>query len=166
MMLALPTAIAAIIDAAAVKHGLAPSLLRAVCWVESRGDPWSEHPRTHARGLLQLMPKTAKDLGVTDPFNPRQNAEGGARFLANLIRRFGSVERALWAYNWGPARVASNRTPPLQVRHYATNVLTRQAVEESGTLVARKGDDSHHPLSPSPSSAPSSCLQGGDSKQA
>jgi soluble lytic murein transglycosylase-like protein len=56
-------------------------------------------------GLMQLMPGTARSLGVSDPFDPRQNVLGGAKYLRRQLDRFGSVEQALAAYNAGPGAV-------------------------------------------------------------
>lgn len=86
------------------RFDLSPSLLEAVVWQESR---WRENAVSHAgaRGLAQLMPGTARYLGV-DPDDPMQNLEGGARYLREQLDRFdGDLEKALAAYNAGPGRV-------------------------------------------------------------
>ncbi len=86
------------------RFDLSPSLLEAVVWQESR---WRENAVSHAgaRGLAQLMPGTARYLGV-DPDDPMDNLEGGARYLREQLDRFdGDLEKALAAYNAGPARV-------------------------------------------------------------
>lgn len=111
--------------------GLERALLRAVCWIESRGNPHAVSP-AGAQGLLQLMPTTASDLGVVNPFDPMDNARGGARYLAGLIAQFGDVSKALMAYNWGPGNV--QRKPdaiPASVRKYAADVLARADVERA-----------------------------------
>lgn len=86
------------------RYDLSPSLIDALVWQESR---WRENAVSHAgaRGLAQLMPGTARDLGV-DPDDPMQNLEGGARYLRMQLNRFdGDLEKALAAYNAGPGRV-------------------------------------------------------------
>ena len=96
----------AAIEKAARSSGLDPDLIRAVIRVESsfRSDAVSG---AGAQGLMQLMPGTAAELGVTDPFDPEQNVLGGATYLAKQLRRFGDIRLALAAYNTGPGRVAS-----------------------------------------------------------
>lgn len=86
------------------KYDLSPALIEAVVWQESR---WRENALSPvgARGLAQLMPGTARDLGV-NPDDPAANLEGGARYLRQQLDRFdGDLERALAAYNAGPGRV-------------------------------------------------------------
>jgi soluble lytic murein transglycosylase-like protein len=88
----------------AARYDLSPALIEAVVWQESR---WRENAVSHAgaRGLAQLMPGTARDLGV-NPDDPAANLEGGARYLRQQLDRFdGDLERALAAYNAGPGRV-------------------------------------------------------------
>jgi hypothetical protein len=91
-------------DDAAAKHGVAPSLVKAVIQAESSFKP-DAVSKVGAQGLMQLMPKTAEALGVTDPFDPAQNIEGGVKYLAQLIKKFGSEDLALAAYNWGEGRI-------------------------------------------------------------
>jgi soluble lytic murein transglycosylase-like protein len=111
----------------AVRHGVNPALVRAVISVESSFDPAA---RSHAGavGLMQLMPATARELGV-DPLLPEQNIEGGVRYLAALLRMFGSVELALVAYNGGPGfarRYARGETALYgETRGYVARVLAR-----------------------------------------
>lgn len=87
------------------RFGLDEGLLRAVIQTESGFNP-SAVSRAGAKGLMQLMDGTAKALGVSDSLDPAQNVEGGAKYLRQLIDRFGDVKLALAAYNAGPGRVA------------------------------------------------------------
>lgn len=93
------------IERAALRAGVDPALLASLVWAESGFDAGA---RSHAGaiGLAQLMPGTAAGLGV-DPHDPQQNLEGGARFLAAQLRRFGRPDLALAAYNAGPGRVSA-----------------------------------------------------------
>jgi len=90
-----------LILAAADKYQIDPDLVRRVMRVESGGNPKAISPKG-AIGPMQLMPGTAKDLNV-DPFDPAQNIDGGTRYLAQQIRKFGT-EGGLAAYNGGPGR--------------------------------------------------------------
>lgn len=95
----------AVIESVAASTGLDSNLIRAVIQTESsfRTNAVSS---AGAQGLMQLMPGTAKELGVSDPFDAYQNVNGGATYLKRQIERFGDVRLALAAYNTGPARIA------------------------------------------------------------
>ncbi len=94
------------IDAAARAHDLDPSLVRAVIHAES-GFNAGARSRKGAVGLMQLMPTTAREVGVADARVPTQNIRGGARYLASLLAQYrGDVTLAAAAYNAGPAAVA------------------------------------------------------------
>ena len=112
-----------IIATAAQKHGLQPAILKAVINAESGFRPQAVS-RSGAQGLMQLMPGTARALGV-DPLDPAQNIEGGARYLRQQIDRFGSLDLALAAYNAGPGAVMrSGGIPPYaETQRYVDNVL-------------------------------------------
>jgi hypothetical protein len=80
------------------------SIVKAVIQVESNGNPKAVSSKG-ASGLMQLMPGTARDMGVKDRFDPQQNVEGGSRYLAIQLKEFGDKQLALAANNWGPANV-------------------------------------------------------------
>lgn len=94
----------ALFDAAGKQYNVDPRLLAAVMTPESSGNPTAVSPKG-ATGLMQLMPGTAKDMGVTDPTDPTQNIFGGAKYLGQLLDKYQSVPLALAAYNGGPANV-------------------------------------------------------------
>lgn len=104
--------------------GVPYKLLLAVAYVESRYNPAAVSP-VGAQGLLQLMPRTAESLGVTDPFDPYDNALGGAKFLRRLHDKYGRWDAALAAYNWGPGNVDSDKDVPTSVQHYISAVQSR-----------------------------------------
>jgi soluble lytic murein transglycosylase-like protein len=102
---ATPSPYDGIIQQAAVKNQLDPALITAVMGQES-GFNADAHSGAGALGLMQLMPDTAKQLGVSDPLDPAQNVDGGARLLRSLLDQFGGrLDMALAAYNAGPAAV-------------------------------------------------------------
>ncbi|MCB0333571.1 MAG: lytic transglycosylase domain-containing protein [Bdellovibrionales bacterium] len=109
---------------AAYINELDPDLLRAIILLESGFKEHAISPRG-AIGLMQLMPRTAKELGVIDPYNPIQNIAGGAKYFAYLLKHFeGNMELALAAYNAGPAAVRKyNGIPPFkETQHYIEKV--------------------------------------------
>lgn len=87
------------------RHGIRPDLVRAVVQVESAFNPYARSPKG-ALGLMQLMPATAREFGVSNPFNPAENVRGGVAYLRQLLDRYGNNEQlALAAYNAGPGAV-------------------------------------------------------------
>lgn len=116
------------IEAAAQANGLSPEFLEAVALSESGLDPDAVSP-AGAIGLMQLMPGTARELGV-DPQNPAQNLMGGARYLRAQLDRFGgSIDLALAAYNAGSGQVVRHHgLPPFpETRAYVSRNLDRLA---------------------------------------
>ena len=113
------------IQEAAQKYGLAPQLIEAVIRAES-GFKVDAVSVAGAQGLMQLMPATAKDLGVTNPFDIRQNIDGGTRYLRQMFDLFGGDARlALSAYNAGPGNVQKygGDVPFPETRRYVARVL-------------------------------------------
>lgn len=107
-----PAHLTAHIDEAAKRHGVDPRLVAAVARRESAWNPNAVSP-VGACGLMQLMPTTAKFLGVSDVFDPRQNIDGGTRYLRTLLDTFnGDLDLTLAAYNAGPGAVAKYKGVP------------------------------------------------------
>ncbi|ATX78623.1 Transglycosylase SLT domain-containing protein [Mariprofundus aestuarium] len=112
-----------IIHKAAQSNGLDPGLIRAVIQAQSNCDPKAISP-AGAQGLMQLMPETAAELGITDAFDPEQNVMGASRYLKSLVDRYdGDMGRALRAYTWGMGNVDRNpNPPPLEVERFVAKV--------------------------------------------
>lgn len=119
---------------AGAAHGIQPSVLAAVARTESAFDPNAVSP-AGARGLMQFMPGTAADLGV-DPLDPASAIDGAARYLAQNLRRFGSLELALAAYNAGPGAVQQHGgVPPFaETQAYVPRVLAAAGISTQGSL--------------------------------
>jgi soluble lytic murein transglycosylase-like protein len=117
------------IDAAAASNGIDPALLRGLVSQESGFDP-NARSGAGAVGLTQLMPGTAASLGVTNPLDPAQSLQGGAKYLRQQLDRFGGDQRlALAAYNAGPAAVAKyGGVPPYsETQNYVNSVMAKAA---------------------------------------
>ena len=112
-----------IIARASQKYGVEVGLIKAVIKAESGFDPQAVS-HAGARGLMQLMPATARSLGVNDSFDPEQNVMGGTRFLKDMLKRYdGNVDSALAAYNWGPGNVDKRPDSlPRETREYLARV--------------------------------------------
>jgi soluble lytic murein transglycosylase-like protein len=101
-----------IVDEKSRKHNVDPRLVKAVIAAESGWNPMAISPKG-AVGIMQLMPKTASDMGVSNRYNPEENIEGGIKYLRHLLDKFrGNLTMALAAYNAGPARVEKVKGVP------------------------------------------------------
>ena len=118
------TPYASLFQAASVKYGVGADLLAAVARQESGYNPKAVSP-AGAQGLMQLMPATARGLGVDNPFDPAQAVDGAARLLKSLIQEFGRTDLALAAYNAGPGAVHRyGGIPPYpETQAYVRNIL-------------------------------------------
>jgi len=115
------------IAGSAQTHGVAPELVASVIAVESNFNPNAVSLKS-ARGLMQLMPKTATRFGVTNVFDPRQNIDAGTRYLKELLLRYnGDLPTTLAAYNAGPQRIGLFRTlpPNRETRDYVRRVTDK-----------------------------------------
>ena len=133
------TPFAAEIDAAAARHRIDPALLRGLIRAESNFNPKATSP-AGAKGLTQLMPGTARGLGVTNPYDPVQAINGGAKYLRQMLDMFGGdTRKALAGYNAGPGAVKryGGIPPYAETRAYVPRVLAyaeqyRQAAPRAG----------------------------------
>jgi soluble lytic murein transglycosylase-like protein len=123
---AAPQAVSQAIQDASARHAVSPPLVEAVAWQESRFDQAAVSPKG-ALGVMQLMPGTARTLGV-DALDLKGNIEGGVTYLAQMLQRFGGdLPRALAAYNAGPEAVERfGGVPPYaETRAYVSAILDR-----------------------------------------
>jgi soluble lytic murein transglycosylase-like protein len=130
-----PSSYEPLIEQASAAYGVEPSLVKAVIHQESAYNPYAVSA-AGAKGLMQLMDDTGRELGVTDPFDPQQNVHAGTQFLASLLRKYkGNEGVALAAYNAGPGLVdklgirtdadlaAKLGLLPQETQHYVQRVL-------------------------------------------
>jgi soluble lytic murein transglycosylase-like protein len=123
------------IEIVAAETGLSPSLIKAVALVESGFDPTAVSPKG-AQGLMQLMPATARQLGVRDAFDPGENLRAGARYLRKMLDEFdGNLNLALAAYNAGPGAVRRHGGIPAyrETRDYISKVRDKMGHGSSGS---------------------------------
>jgi soluble lytic murein transglycosylase-like protein len=128
-----PPRYAGVLMQAAAAANISPTLLSALVWQESRWNAQALSPKG-AMGLAQLMPATARYLGV-NPADPVANLHGGARYLRQLLDQFdGNVEKALAAYNAGPGRVRSAGGVPAiaETQNYVSSIVRRIAASSTG----------------------------------
>lgn len=144
-----PDAYARYVNQASQKYGVHSSLIAAVMKTESEFKPNAGSSKG-AQGLMQLMPGTAKQMGVKDPFDPAQNIEGGAKYLASLLKKYkGNTGHALMAYNWGPGNtdkyLAGKAKPPKETLDYLKKVTGNLRGNTAATLATKSGGTSSIP---------------------
>jgi hypothetical protein len=123
-----------LIQAASSRYSVDADLITSIIAAESNFDPRAVS-RRNARGLMQLLPETASRLGVQNIFDPRENIDGGTRYLRDLLQRYrNDLALTLAAYNAGPERVRQyGRVPPFaETRSYVRRVKTAYAKRKSG----------------------------------
>ncbi len=126
-----------LIHDAAARYNLDPTLIHSVISIESNFDPKAVS-RKNARGLMQLMPRTAELMGVKDLFDPAQNIDGGSHYLSDLLKKYGNdLTLALAAYNAGPDSVDKygRRVPPyLETMKYVQRIAKTYAKLKADAL--------------------------------
>lgn len=129
-----PEPIRSMLQGAARRHGVPFPMLESVARRESAFNARAVSPKG-AQGLMQIMPGTQSVVGVTDPFDPGQSIEGGARYLRMMLDQFGGdPRRALAAYNAGPGAVERyNGVPPFaETQGYVRRILDDMALYDDG----------------------------------
>jgi soluble lytic murein transglycosylase-like protein len=136
-----------IINAAATKYGIDPDLIRAQIHQESGSNPNAVSPKG-ASGLMQLMPSTAKQLGVTDVKDPVQNIYGGAQYIKEQLTKYGNAPEALAAYNAGPGAVDKyGGIPPYkETQDYVSNTMDNYAGSKADVAKKQAEYAASHPL--------------------
>lgn len=124
-----------IIQKASEQYGVPAELIRAVVSKESSGNP-NARSKKGAGGLMQLMPSTAADLGVTDVYDPQQNIDGGTKYLKQMLDRYnGDDQKALAAYNWGPGNVDKfgdnyAKVAPKETKDYVRKITAQMGINK------------------------------------
>jgi len=140
-----------VINAISDRHRIDPDFINSVIHAESG---FNQHAvsRKGAQGLMQLMPQTATHLGVTDAFDPKDNVEGGTRYLRELLERYNfDALKALAAYNAGPGRVEQYRglPPYAETRAYVARIIRdfnrKKLAEKKATAAAKSAKTPVHP---------------------
>jgi hypothetical protein len=126
------TIIIGLIQQAASRYGVDPSLALAIAQRESGLNPNAQSP-AGAQGVMQLEPPTAAQYGVTNPFDAAQNISAGVHYLADLIGQFGDLVKAVAAYNWGPGNVSN------AITRYGGNWLSAAPAETQNYVQAILG---------------------------
>jgi hypothetical protein len=161
-----------VVDAASANYHLDPDLVNSVIHAESGFNPHAVSPKG-AKGLMQLMPGTANNLGVNDAFDPQANVEGGSRYLRELLERYNlDLVKALAAYNAGPQRVEQYRgVPPFRetrayvariVHEYNTKKIAQEKAAKQKQAAAKaasgKGGSHSHNATKAPPKPPSTTI--------
>jgi hypothetical protein len=133
-----PSTVATALQNASNQYGVPLPLLQAVAYAESSYNP-AVTSSAGAQGLLQIMPANDASLGVTNPFDPQQSANAGAKYLAQLYAQYGDWNTALIAYNEGPGNLA-NQGPFASSQSYAAGILANAGLSTSGATAQPSTD--------------------------
>jgi hypothetical protein len=132
-----------IVSNAAAANGVPTAIAFAQAQQESSWNPAAYNAKSGATGLFQLEPATAAQLGVTNPTDPTQSAQGGMTYLAQLYQQFGSWEAALAAYDWGPGNVAKAQAQygdnwlanaPSETQNYVSGILASAGMDDTPSV--------------------------------
>lgn len=137
-----------LIKTVAERHNVDPGLVRAVIRTESNGDPAAVSMKG-AQGLMQLMPSTAAELGVTNTFNPQENIEGGVKYLRQLLTRYGGdLDKALAAYNAGAGAVDRAKGVPRyrETQEYVRKVTSSYLNGAPARAGTKTASNPSHPM--------------------
>ena len=128
-----PNDIVSVLLKASKAYSVPYSILQSVAYHESRYNPNAVSP-VGAKGLMQIMPVNYETYGITDPFDPIQSANAGAKMLSNLKNRFGNWSQALAAYNWGIGNVTKKPNKeqwPQSTQKYVASIIKMSGVEKA-----------------------------------